>query len=81
MLFPIKYSQDKWVEVLRTEIFKAVIKTVHLIIWSYMKIALLKVGNNFLIEDFIFLYWTYWTRLQKCNHKLDSLIVLELIQL
>ena len=55
MLFPIKYSQDKWVEVLRTEIFKAVIKTVHPIIWSYMKIALLKVGNNFLIEDFIFL--------------------------
>ena len=55
MLFPIKYSQDKWVEVLRMETFKAVIKTVHPIIWSYMKIALLKVGNNFLIEDFIFL--------------------------
>ena len=55
MLFPIKYSQDKWVEVLRTEIFKAVIKTVHLIIWSYIKIALLKVGNNLLIKDFIFL--------------------------
>ena len=50
MLFPIKYSQDKWVEVLRKEIFKAVIKTVHLI-----KIASLKVGNNFLIKDFIFL--------------------------
>ena len=55
MLFPIKYSQDKGVEVSRIETFKAVIKTVHLIIWSYMKIALLKVGNNFLIEDFIFL--------------------------
>ena len=55
MLFPIKYSQDTWVEVLRTEIFKAVIKTVHPIIWSYTKIALLKVGNNFLINDFILL--------------------------
>ena len=55
MLFPIKYSQDKWVEVLRTEIFKAVIKTVHHIIWSYIKIALLKVGNNFLINDLNFL--------------------------
>ena len=55
MFLSIKYSQDTWVEVLRTEIFKAVIKTVHLIIWSYIKIALLKVGNNFLIKDFIFL--------------------------
>ena len=55
MSFPVMYSQDKWVEVLRTEIFKAVIKTVHLIIWSYIKIALLKDGNNFLIKDFIFL--------------------------
>ena len=55
MLFPVMYSQDKWVEVLRTEIFKAVIKTVHLIIRSYIKIALLTVGNNFLIKDFIFL--------------------------
>ena len=55
MLFPIKYSQDKWVEVLRMEIFKAVIKTVHPIIWSYIKIALLKVGNNFLINDLNFL--------------------------
>ena len=55
MSFPVMYSQDKWVEVLRTEIFKAVIKTVHLIIWSYIKIALLKVGNNFLIKDLIFL--------------------------
>ena len=44
MLFPIKYSQDKWVEVLRTEIFKAVIKTVHPTMWSYIKIALLKVA-------------------------------------
>ena len=55
MLFPIKYSQDKWVEVLRTEIFKAVIKTVHPPMWSYIKIALLKVGNNFLINDLNFL--------------------------
>ena len=55
MLFPIKYSQDKWVEVLRTEIFKAVIKTVHPTMWSYIKIALLKVCNNFLINDLNFL--------------------------
>ena len=55
MLFPIKYSQDKWVEVLRTETFKAVIRTVHPIIKSYIKIALLKVDNNFLINDLDFL--------------------------
>ena len=41
---------------------------------SYIKIALSKVGHNFLIKDFIFLQGrsqvkqTYWTGLQKNNH-------------
>ena len=43
------------VAVLRTEIFKAMVKNVHLLTCIYIKIALLKVGNNFLNKDFIFL--------------------------
>ena len=41
---------------------------------SYIKIALSKVGHNFLTKDFIFLQGrsqvkqTYWTGLQKNNH-------------
>ena len=55
IIFPKKYSQDNCVAVLRTEIFKAMVKNVHLLTCIYIKIALLKVGNNFLNKDFIFL--------------------------
>ena len=56
------------------------VNTVHLLTCSRIKIALLKVGHNFLIKDFIFLLGRplvkqiYWTGIQKYNLKLDGLI-------
>ena len=56
------------------------VNTVHLLTCSRIKTALLKVGHNFLIKDFIFLLGRplvkqiYWTGIQKYNHKLDGLI-------
>ena len=51
----MKYSHDNCVEVLWAEIVTAMVNTVHLLTCSCIKIALLKVGHNFLIKDFIFL--------------------------
>ena len=81
----MKYSHDNCVEVLWAEIVTAMVNTVHLLTCSRIKIALLKVGHNFLIKDFIFLQGrplvkqTYWTGLQKYNNELDSLIFWKLI--
>ena len=81
----MNYSPDNYVEVLWAEIFTAMVNTVHLLTCSRIKIALLKVGHNFLIKDFIFLLGrplvkqTYWTGLQNYNHEWDSLIFWKLI--